>query len=87
MGSISGDALVTGVDTTPGTFRCHRGRLEQFLRENQDIKWEHTIKDIETTPQKVIVRIQNEQAIVPAMQLDKSSKDLQLCVLKIIFIT
>ena len=63
MGSISGDALVTGVDTTPGTFRCHRGRLEQFLREHQDIRWEHTIKDIETTPQKVIVRIQNEQAI------------------------
>ncbi|KAF6241756.1 hypothetical protein HO173_000468 [Letharia columbiana] len=62
-GSISGDALVTSVDTTPGTFRCHRGRLEQFLRENQDIRWEHTIKDIETTPQKVIVRIQNEQAI------------------------
>ncbi|KAF6223609.1 hypothetical protein HO133_000452 [Letharia lupina] len=63
MGSISGDALVTGVDTIPGTFRCHRGRLEQFLREDQDIRWEHTIKDIETTPQKVIVRIQNEQAI------------------------
>ena len=63
VGSISGDALVTGVDTTPGTFRCHRGRLEQFLREHQDIRWEHTIKDIETTPQKVIVRIQNEQAI------------------------
>ena len=63
MGSISGDALVTGVDTTPGTFRCHRGRLEQLLQEDQDIKWEHTIKDIETTPRKVIVRIQNEQAI------------------------
>ncbi|KAL9137677.1 MAG: hypothetical protein Q9175_001131 [Cornicularia normoerica] len=63
MGSISGDALLTGVDITPGTFRCHRGRLEQFLREDQDIRWEHTIKDIETTPQKVIVRIQNEQAV------------------------
>ena len=63
VGSISGDALVTSVDTTPGTFRCHRGRLEQFLREHQDIRWEHTVKDVETTPQKVIVRIQNEQAI------------------------
>ena len=63
MGSVSGDALVTGVDTTPGTFRCHRGRLEQFLREDQEIKWGHTIKDIETSPSKVIVRIQDEQPI------------------------
>ena len=63
MGSVSGDALVTGVDTTPGTFRCHRGRLEQFLREDQEIKLGHTIKDIETSPHKVIVRIQDEQPI------------------------
>ena len=62
-GSISGNALLTGVDNTPGTFRCHRGRLEQILREDQDIRWEHTIEDIETTPQKVIVRIHNEQVI------------------------
>ena len=63
MGSISGDALVTGVDTIPGTFRCHRGRLEQLLREDQDIKWEHTIQDIEASAQRVIVRIQDKQAI------------------------
>ena len=63
VGSISGDALAPGVDTTSCTFRCHRGRLEQFLREEQDIRWEHTIKDIETTPQKVIVRVHNEQAV------------------------
>ena len=63
VGCISGDALVTGVDTTPGTFRCHRGRLEQFLREYQNIRWGHSIKDVETTPQKVIVRIQNGQVI------------------------
>lgn len=63
MGSMSGDALLTGVDTGPGTFRYHRGRLEQLLQEDQDIRWEHTIKDIDTTPRKVIVRIQNEQAI------------------------
>ena len=62
-GSISGHTLVTGVDTTPGTFRCHRGRLEQFLREDQDIRWANTIRDIETTPQKIIIRIQNQQAI------------------------
>lgn len=62
-GSILGDALSAGVKTIPSTFRYHRGRLKQFLREDQDIRWEHTIKDIETTPQKVIVRIQNKQAI------------------------
>lgn len=61
--NISGDLLVSGVDTTPGTFRCHRGRLEQFLRQGQDIRWGHNIEDIETTQQKIIVRTQNEQAI------------------------
>ncbi len=62
-GSVSGETLVTGVDSTPGTFRCHRGRLEQFLRERQEIRWGHAIKGIETTPQKVIAQIQDEQAI------------------------
>ena len=63
IGSVSGDALVTGVDTTSGTFRCHRGRLEQLLREDQEIKWGHTIKDVETSPSKVIIRIQDERPI------------------------
>ena len=62
-GNISGDALVADVDTTPGTFRCHRGKLELFLREHQDIRWNHTIEHIEITQGKVIVRILNEQAI------------------------
>ena len=60
MGSISGNALLAGVDTRPGTFRCHRGRMERFFREDQDV---NTIKDIETTPEKVIVRVKDEQAI------------------------
>ena len=65
-GSVSGDVLVleTGEDTASGTFRCHRGRLEQLLRQGLDIRWNHTIKDVETTRQKIIVRIvQNDQAI------------------------
>ena len=60
---IAGETLAPGMEGTMGTFRCHRGRLEEFLREGQDIRWEHKITDIETTAQKVILRIQDERAI------------------------
>ena len=60
---ISADLRAPGVESTIGTFRCHRGRLEEFLRVGQDIRWEHKITDIETTAQKVILRIQDEPDI------------------------
>ena len=62
-GSMSGGFLSSGVHATSSTFRCHRGKLEQMLREGQDIRWEHTIKDVETSSQKVTIRIENEQPI------------------------
>ena len=60
---VSGKELARGMECTWGAFRCHRGRLEEFLREGQDIRWEHKITGIETTSQKVILRIQDEQDI------------------------
>ncbi|KAM0804720.1 hypothetical protein BDR22DRAFT_885394 [Usnea florida] len=65
-------ALAPGVDTTPGTFRCHHGRLEQFLREKQDIRWEQTIEDIETTPQKVATAsiLKVRKSLAPDIQLE-----------------
>ena len=33
------------------SFRCHRGRLEQLLRESQEINWALTLKDLEISPQ------------------------------------
>ena len=61
--SFAGEALAPGVEGTIGAFRCHRGRLEGFLREEQDVRWEHRITDIETTAQKVISRIQGKRDI------------------------
>ena len=62
-GSISGGTLVTSVNTTPGTFRCHRGRLHEFLQQGQDVRWDHKFRSVETTPQKVIVSVVNKQAV------------------------
>ena len=37
------------------SFRCHRGRLELFLREGQSIQWDALLKDVEFAPQSPIV--------------------------------
>ena len=62
-GTFSGDAMAAGVETSPGTFRCHRGRLERLLREGQDIRWEHTIKTVETSNQGITIQITDEKPI------------------------
>lgn len=31
----------------PGSLRCHRGKLESFLREGQVIRWDHRVEKIE----------------------------------------
>ena len=48
-GLISSNKLCTGVTTSPGSFRVHRGRLESLLREGLDIRWQHEIQRIETS--------------------------------------
>jgi len=58
-GSIRSDGLLPSVDIAPGTFRCHRGRLEMLLREEQDIRWKHTIHDVKTSPGKITVQIRD----------------------------
>ena len=62
-GAMSDNTMASGIDTNSGTFRCHRGRLEGLLREGQDIRWEHTIKDVETSAQKISVDILREESI------------------------
>jgi 2-polyprenyl-6-methoxyphenol hydroxylase-like FAD-dependent oxidoreductase len=62
-GAIAGDLMSTSIDTTSGTFRCHRGRFERLLREGQDIRWGHTIEDIEIFPGKIKVIIIREAPI------------------------
>jgi len=62
-GAMSADVMSTSIDTTSGNFRCHRGRLERLLREGLNIKWEHTIGDIETSPQKITIKIPGEEPV------------------------
>ena len=54
--------MVTAMDTTPGTFRCHRGRLQELLHQGQNVRYDHIIKKVETTPQKVIVSLKDKPA-------------------------
>ncbi|KAL8779210.1 MAG: hypothetical protein Q9213_007056 [Squamulea squamosa] len=62
-GKVSGDVLAPGVDADLGTFRCHRGRLESFLQEGQDIRWEHTVQDATTSSQGILVQVQDAQSL------------------------
>ena len=46
LGEVPGSTFAPGIDTDHGTFRCHRGRLEELLREGQDIRWDHAVQDV-----------------------------------------
>lgn len=63
QGTILGDMITSGDNVPPGSFRCHRGRLEMLLREGQDISWDQTIHDMETTSGEIVVRFQDGIAL------------------------
>ena len=60
---LSSSALTQGLDTDPGTFRCHRGRLEKWLQQEQDIQWEKSLEDIEATTQKIILHLKDSETV------------------------
>ena len=62
-GALSSSALTQGLDTDPGTFRCHRGRLEKWLQQEQDIQWEKSLEDIEATTQKIILHLKDNETV------------------------
>ncbi|KAL8705509.1 MAG: hypothetical protein Q9201_001384 [Fulgogasparrea decipioides] len=62
-GKTTGDTLAPGIETDPGTFRCHRGRLEKLLQEGQDIRWEHTVQDVRTSSAGISVYLKDEKAL------------------------
>ena len=62
-GTMSSSALMQGLDTDPGTFRCHRGRLEKWLQQEQDIRWEKSLEGIEATTQKIILHLKDNETI------------------------
>ena len=63
IGRITGDNMPTGLETSPGTFRCHRGRLERLLREDQNIRWEYNIQNVTTSHQNVEIHIVDEKPV------------------------
>ena len=62
-GALSSSALTQGLVTDPDTFRCHRGRLEKWLRQEQDIQWKKSLEGIEATAQKIILRLKDNETI------------------------
>ena len=48
---------------TAQTFRCHRGRLENFLRKDLDIRWGQHLKRVQMNPHGVSLEIENESTI------------------------
>ena len=48
---------------TAQTFRCHRGRLEDFLRKDLDIRWGQHLKGVQMTPNRVSLEIEDEPTI------------------------
>lgn len=58
-GTLSSSALTQALDTDPGTFRCHLGRLEKWLQQEQEIQWEKSLEGIEATTQKIILHLKD----------------------------
>ena len=51
------------MEADPHTFRCHRGRLEKFLQEEQEIRWGKTLEGIEATNQKIILHLNDNETL------------------------
>lgn len=56
--SIEMDSAVTAQ-----TFRCHRGRLEGFLRKGLDIRWGQHLKGVQMNPHGISLEIEDEPTI------------------------
>ena len=62
-GKTSQQSLLPGVETMPGTFRCHRGRLDYLLRLDLDCRWSHGIRDVETSRESINIQFNNQDAL------------------------
>ncbi|KAL8830142.1 MAG: hypothetical protein Q9191_001603 [Dirinaria sp. TL-2023a] len=62
MGEMSASTLAHGINTSRGTIRCHRGRLEHFLQEGQNIRWKHAVDGVQILSQRrVVVHLKDKQ--------------------------
>lgn len=62
-GDINPQTVINPAAAKSHSFRAHRGRLEQLLREGLDIKWEHAIEEVEQTPSGTLLLFQNGQRV------------------------
>lgn len=62
-GEVSDGAVAPGINADAGTFRCHRGRLEKLLQEGQDIRWKHTVQDVTTSSQGIVVQLKDAEPL------------------------
>lgn len=60
-GALSSSSLAPGVVANPGSFRCHRGRLEAWLREGQNILWSHEVESFQTSAQKITLAVKDKK--------------------------
>ncbi|EPE26256.1 FAD/NAD(P)-binding protein [Glarea lozoyensis ATCC 20868] len=60
-GAINAKLLVQQSASSSNSFRAHRGKLEELLREGLDVRWEHTLERVETIDSHVVLYFQNGQ--------------------------
>ena len=64
---VSVDASRTRAKGPPGSMRCHRGKLERFLREGQAIRWDHKVEDIELSTDGIAIKCANAETSLANM--------------------
>lgn len=63
-GAINPDALAHHGVLESSSFRAHRGKLEQLLREGLDVQWEYALEKVETVPgSNLVLHMQNGQKL------------------------
>ena len=62
-GDINPKVITRSANLDGGSFRAHRGKFEQLLREGLDVQWEHGIEKAEETALGMSICLQNGKKI------------------------
>lgn len=65
-GHVNPGAVVNPVSAGSHSFRAHRGRLEQFLREGLDIKWEQAVRQVDQAPSGTVLHFRDGRKVESA---------------------
>ena len=63
QGNINTKRLVHSGGIDPNSFRAHRGKLEQLLREGLEIQWNHSLEKAQKTLTGTVLRFQNGRQV------------------------